>query len=99
VDHGVVAEHDGGAPAARDLEEDDAEAVDVGLGAGPASHPALRVHVPQRAGEHRGVGAPGVVDEPGEPKSPSLAVKEASSITLLGLMSLCMTHCSHSWCR
>lgn len=42
-------------PAAGDLKEDDAEAVHVGLGVGPTGDHALRVHVPHRAGEHRGV--------------------------------------------
>ncbi|PIN10472.1 hypothetical protein CDL12_16940 [Handroanthus impetiginosus] len=33
------------------------------------------------------------------PKSPRLALKLKSSITLLDLMSLCTTHCSYSLCR
>ena len=54
-------------PAGDDLEEDDAEAVDVGVGARVARVDELRVDVPRRA--HHGLGGlppPAMVAEPGE---------------------------------
>lgn len=62
-------------PAGGDLEDDDAEAVDVGAGAGAATEHALWVHVAHRAGERGRVGLALVVDQPREPEVAQLGVE------------------------
>ena len=91
---------DDGLPAAGDLEEEDAEAVDVGPGGGSAGHGTLGVYVAPGAGDHGGVRVAGVADEACEAEVAQLGVErrvQHQCITLLGLMSRCTTHCSHSW--
>jgi hypothetical protein len=61
--------------AAGDLQQDDAEAVDVGVGVGPAGDHSLGVHVPHRPREHGRVRGPAVVEQPGEPEVAELGVE------------------------
>jgi hypothetical protein len=86
-----VARHQG-APAARDLQKDDAEAVDVRLGVGPAGDHALRVHVPHRVGEDGGVRAPAVVDQPRQPRPRSMSLLCASRCrSAISIRILCVS--------
>jgi hypothetical protein len=68
-----------------DLKDKDAEAVDVGCGAGTASEHALWVHVAHSAGECGCVGLPFVVDEPGEPEVTKLGVEGSVEQDIAGL--------------
>ncbi|KAK6916216.1 hypothetical protein RJ641_019077 [Dillenia turbinata] len=66
----------------------DSKTIDIRFFASPARYHVLKSHVANSSTHNLA-----------NPKSPSLALKLESSITLLDFISLCSTHRSHSSCR
>uniref|UniRef100_A0A804NIU3 Uncharacterized protein n=1 Tax=Zea mays TaxID=4577 RepID=A0A804NIU3_MAIZE len=82
----LAGQQDHRGPAGDDLEEDDAEAVHVGVGARVARVDELRVDVP-RGAEHGlgGVPAPAVVSEPGQAEVAELGAQRVVQHDVAGL--------------